>query len=105
MPIGRLKCTRNGYAICSRIDPDLTREKLDRTRHLMDKALPDALVTDYEHLIDTIELPDRDDRQSLQRQFSAAQTSSSHTTWLTSPTALSPDSTLRRKVLTTSFWL
>ena len=42
--------------------PDLTRAKLDRTRHLMDKAIPDALVTGYEHLIDSIELPDRDDR-------------------------------------------
>jgi excisionase family DNA binding protein len=45
--------------------PDLTREKLDRTRHLMDKALPDALVAGYEHLIDTIDLPDRDDRHVL----------------------------------------
>ena len=42
--------------------PDLTRAKLDRTRHLMDKAIPDALVTGYEHLIDSIELPDRNDR-------------------------------------------
>ena len=45
--------------------PDLTRAKLDRTRQLMDKALPDALVTGYEHLIDSIELPDRDDRHVL----------------------------------------
>lgn len=45
--------------------PDLTREKLDRTRHLMDKALPDALVSDYGHLIDAIDLPDRDDRHVL----------------------------------------
>jgi hypothetical protein len=45
--------------------PDLTRDKLLRTRQLMDKALPDALVTGYEHLIDSIELPDRDDRHVL----------------------------------------
>ena len=45
--------------------PDLTREKLERTRHLMDKALPGALVTGYKHLIDSIELPDRDDRHVL----------------------------------------
>ena len=45
--------------------PDLTRAKLDRIRQLMDKALPDALVTGYEHLIDSIELPDRDDRHVL----------------------------------------
>jgi hypothetical protein len=25
--------------------PDLTRGKLERTRHLMDKAVPDAVVT------------------------------------------------------------
>jgi len=45
--------------------PDLTRPRLERTRHLMDKALPDALVTGYEHLIDSIELPDWDDRHVL----------------------------------------
>ncbi len=45
--------------------PDLSRDKLERTRQLMDKALPDALVTGYEHLIDSIELPDRDDRHVM----------------------------------------
>ena len=45
--------------------PDLNREKLERTRHLMDKALPDALVTGYEPLIESIELLDRDDRHVL----------------------------------------
>ena len=45
--------------------PDLSRDKLERTRHLMDKAIPDALVTGYEHLIDAIELPDRNDRHVL----------------------------------------
>ena len=49
----------------NRPDLDLTREKLERTRHLMDKALPDALVTGYEHLISSIELPDRNDRHVL----------------------------------------
>lgn len=42
--------------------PDLTRAKLERTRTLMDKALPDALVTGYEHLIESIQLPDENDR-------------------------------------------
>ena len=42
--------------------PDLSRDKLERTRQLVDMAIPDALVTGYEHLIDSIELPDRDDR-------------------------------------------
>ena len=45
--------------------PDITRERLERTRRLMDKAAPDALVTGYESLIDSLELPDRDDRHVL----------------------------------------
>jgi len=43
--------------------PDLSREKLERTRMLMDK--PDALVTDYEELIEDLRLPDPDDRHVL----------------------------------------
>ncbi len=45
--------------------PDITREKLERTRRLMDQAAPDALVTGYESLIESIELPDPDDRHIL----------------------------------------
>lgn len=45
--------------------PDLTREKLERTRQLMDKAAPDALVTGYEHLISGLILPDERDRHVL----------------------------------------
>ncbi|MFK0314500.1 PIN domain-containing protein [Pseudomonas sp. NPDC090233] len=45
--------------------PDLTREHLDRTSGLMDTAVPDALVTDYELLIDGLDLPDEDDRHVL----------------------------------------
>ena len=45
--------------------PDLTSAKLERTRQLMHKALPDALVSGYEHLIDSIKLPDSDDRHVL----------------------------------------
>ena len=45
--------------------PDLTRAKLERTRHLMNNALPEALVIGYEQLIDSIELPDRNDRHVL----------------------------------------
>jgi predicted nucleic acid-binding protein len=41
---------------------DLTAEQLDRTSDLMDRAIPDALVTGHEGLIDGITLPDRDDR-------------------------------------------
>jgi hypothetical protein len=45
--------------------PDLTREKLERTRQLMDKAAPDALVTGYQHLIPGLLVPDKDDRHVL----------------------------------------
>jgi len=40
-------------------------DKLPRTRALMDQAVPDALVTDYEDLIDSLTLPDPDDRHVL----------------------------------------
>ena len=44
--------------------PALTREKLKRVRveELMNKALPDALVTGFENLVEGLLLPDPDDR-------------------------------------------
>jgi len=45
--------------------PDLSREKLERTRMLMDLHATDALVTGYEPLIDGLALPDPDDRHVL----------------------------------------
>ncbi|SBT04146.1 conserved hypothetical protein [Candidatus Accumulibacter aalborgensis] len=42
--------------------PDLKREDLDRTRALMNAHVRDSLVTGFEHLIPSIELPDSDDR-------------------------------------------
>jgi len=45
--------------------PDLTREKLERTRMLMDKHATDALVTGYEDLIPGLHLPDPNDRHVL----------------------------------------
>ncbi|MEZ5648881.1 MAG: PIN domain-containing protein [Alphaproteobacteria bacterium] len=42
--------------------PDITRQQLLRRKDLMDKAVMDCLVSDYAHHIDTIELPDIDDR-------------------------------------------
>jgi hypothetical protein len=44
---------------------DLTRERLERTRALMDSHVRDALVTGYEDLIESLELPDPDDRHVL----------------------------------------
>jgi len=45
--------------------PDLSREKLERTRELMDRHAIDALVTGYEDLIPSLQLPDPNDRHVL----------------------------------------
>ncbi|GIV60341.1 MAG: hypothetical protein KatS3mg043_1430 [Rhodothermaceae bacterium] len=45
--------------------PDLPPEALERTRTLMDQALPDALVEGYERHIERLVLPDPDDRHVL----------------------------------------
>jgi predicted nucleic acid-binding protein len=44
---------------------DLTRAQLDRTSALMDRSIPDALVTGYESLCADLNLPDPDDRHVL----------------------------------------
>jgi predicted nucleic acid-binding protein len=44
---------------------DLTRERLERTRTLMDAHARDALVSGYEELIESLDLPDPDDRHVL----------------------------------------
>ena len=41
--------------------PDLV-DSLPKTRALMNKAVPDCLVTGYEDLIESLELPDPNDR-------------------------------------------
>jgi len=46
-------------------NPQLSAERLARTRSLMNDAVRDCLVTNYEDLIDTISLPDADDRHVL----------------------------------------
>ncbi len=45
--------------------PDLTREQLERTRRLMNENVRDCLVTGYEWMIESLELPDPDDRHVL----------------------------------------
>ena len=45
--------------------PDLNENQLNRTRELMDKHVLDALVTGYEDLIESLSLPDPDDRHVL----------------------------------------
>ena len=54
------ECFRNIVAA----RPDL-EGKLDRTRRLMAEAIPDALVSGYEGLARTVDLPDEDDRHVL----------------------------------------
>jgi hypothetical protein len=45
--------------------PDLARAQLERTRALMDAAVQNSLIRDYEHRIEELELPDADDRHIL----------------------------------------
>lgn len=45
--------------------PDLTRERLQRTRQFMAQAVPDAQVTGYESIVPSLSLPDPDDRHVL----------------------------------------
>ena len=40
-------------------------EKLERVKELMNNNVREALITDYEHLIDLLELPDPNDRHVL----------------------------------------
>lgn len=44
---------------------DLTLEQLERTRDLMNRAVPDCLVQGYDQLIAGLQLPDEDDRHVL----------------------------------------
>jgi hypothetical protein len=45
--------------------PDLKRTQLERTRDMMNANVRGCLVTDYEDLIETVTLPDPDDRHIL----------------------------------------
>jgi len=45
--------------------PELTADRLQRTRTLMNLAIRDVLVEGYQGLVDTLELPDPDDRHVL----------------------------------------
>ena len=53
------------FAALQRQRPDLAPEKLDRTRSLMSTAVRDWRITGYEPLVDTLKLPDPDDRHVL----------------------------------------
>lgn len=45
--------------------PDLNSAQLERTRNLMNQAVPDCLVSGHERLISALHLPDPDDRHVL----------------------------------------
>ena len=45
--------------------PELSPDRLDRTRYLMSESIPDVLVIGFEHLIDGLALPDPGDRHVL----------------------------------------
>ncbi len=45
--------------------PDLTLTQLERTRDMMNRAVPGCLVTGYEAVIPSLALPDEDDRHVL----------------------------------------
>ena len=45
--------------------PDLSAERLERTRTLMNRAIRDVLVEGYQGLVDNLELPDPGDRHVL----------------------------------------
>jgi predicted nucleic acid-binding protein len=45
--------------------PDLTSEQIDRTIFMMNDAVPGAVVTEYEFLVEGLVLPDPDDRHVL----------------------------------------
>lgn len=45
--------------------PDLDAAKLERTRELMELAVPDCLVTGYEDLVPAIKCPDPNDRHVI----------------------------------------
>ena len=50
---------------------DLSPQRLERTRRLMEAAVPDADVTGYEALIPSLHLPDPDDRHVLAAAITA----------------------------------
>ncbi len=45
--------------------PDLTQKQVENTQNVMNRSIPDCLVDGYEPIIETIHLPDQDDRHVL----------------------------------------
>ncbi len=51
--------------------PDIDAPKLERLRDLVNSSVRDCLVTEYEDLTDTIDLPDKDDRHVVAAAIAA----------------------------------
>jgi len=51
--------------------PDLDKDRLRRTQELMNEAVPNSLVVDFELLIPTLTLPDENDRHVLAAAITA----------------------------------
>ena len=51
--------------------PDLRAERLERTRQLMNAHTRDAVVENYENLIESLKLPDENDRHVLAAAINA----------------------------------
>lgn len=45
--------------------PDIDTEKLETLKQRINQSVPDCLVTDFEHIIPSLDLPDPDDRHVL----------------------------------------
>ncbi|VAV92093.1 hypothetical protein MNBD_ALPHA01-805 [hydrothermal vent metagenome] len=45
--------------------PDINRENLERTKELMNLAISDATIEGYENIVETLSLPDENDRHVL----------------------------------------
>ena len=56
---------RRVFSQYSQEPPDLNADRLARTRDLMNHAVRDVLVENYEDLIDGLDLPDPNDRHVL----------------------------------------
>lgn len=64
------------FANLSADRPDIPPEPLRRTRRVMAVATADAVITDYDHLIDQLDLSDADDRHVLGAAIAAGRTCS-----------------------------
>ncbi len=64
-PLWSAKIHEEWIAALLRNRPDLKRQQLDRTRALMEAHVINADVTGYEFLIDTLTLPDPNDRHAF----------------------------------------